>query len=102
MQRWALGTALVLVGAGLVGCGERQTASPAGPVADVAALATVPPCDFNGMNSLLSHYFSSSQAKTARDLIAAMAAAGAGTATAKDRGYDVMAMIAANAQAGTG
>lgn len=102
MTRWALGATLVLVGAGLVGCGERQAASLAGPVADVAALATVPPCDFKGMNSLLAHYFSSSQAKTARDLIAAMAAAGAGTATAKDRGYDVMVMIAANAQAGTG
>ncbi len=105
MTRWAFGVALTLIGAGVVvGCGERQAASPAGPppVADVAALTAVPPCDFNAMNSLVSHYFSSAQAKTARDLITAMAAAGAGTATARDRGYDVMAMIAANAQVGTG
>ena len=102
MRRWAFGVALVLIGAGAMGCGERQAANPAGPVAEVAALTVVPPCDFNAMNSLVSHYFSSGQAKTARDLITAMAAAGAGTATARDRGYDVMAMIAANAQAGTG
>src|SRR6266702_4083620 len=104
MTRWAFGVALTLIGAGVVGCGEQQAASPAGPppVADVVALTAVPPCDFNAMNSLVSQYFSSGQAKTARDLITAMAAAGAGTATARDRGYDVMAMIAPNAQAGTG
>jgi len=102
MTRWVLGAALALTGAAVVGCGERQVATPVGPLADVAALTTVPPCAFNGMNSLLSHYFSSGQAKTARDLITVMAAAGAGTATAKELGYDVMAMIAANAQAGTG
>ncbi len=102
MSRLAFGVALALIGAGVVGCGERQAASPAGPVADVSALTTVPPCDFNAMNPLVSRYFGSVDAKTARDLITAMGAAGAGTATARDRGYDVMALIATNAQAGTG
>jgi len=102
MRRWPFGIVLSLIGAVAVGCGERQAASPAGPVADVAALTTLPACDFNAMNPLVSHYFSSGQAKTARDLITAMATAGAGSAAARDRGYDVMTMIAANAQAGTG
>lgn len=102
MKRWALGAALALVGAITVGCGERQSAAPAGPVSEVAALTTVPPCDFNAMNPLVSQYFSSADAKTVRDLIDAIAAAGAGTATARDRGFDVMALIAANVQAGTG
>ena len=102
MSRLAFGVALALIGAGAVGCGERQAASPVGPVADVSTLTTVPPCDFNAMNPLVSRYFGSGDAKTARDLITAIGAAGAGTATARDRGYDVMALIAANAQAGTG
>jgi len=102
MKRWASGVALALLGVGAVGCGERQAANPAGPVADVATLTTVPPCDFNAMNPLVSRYFGSADAKTARDLITAIGAAGAGTTTARDRGYDVMALIAKNAQAGTG
>ena len=102
MRRWASGVALALIGVGAVGCGERQAANPAGPVADVATLTTVPPCDFNAMNPLVSRYFGSADAKTARDLITAIGAAGAGTTTARDRGYDVMALIAKNAQAGTG
>ncbi len=102
MRRWAFGAALAMIGAGVVACGERQAASPAGPVADVTALTTLPACDFNAMNPMVSQYFSSGQAKTVRDLIDAMAAAGAGTAAARDRGFDVMAIIAANAQAGTG
>ena len=102
MKRWAFGAVLAMVGAIVVGCGERQGANPAGPVADVASLTTVPPCDLNAMNPLVSHYFSATDAKTARDLITALEAAGAGTATARDRGYDVMALIAATAQAGTG
>jgi len=102
MSRWAFGVALALVGVGVVACGERQSTSPAGPVADVSALTTVPPCDLNAMNPLVSHYFSSTNAKTARDLITALGAAGAGTETARDRGYDVMSLIAANVQAGTG
>jgi len=102
MSRWTLGLALTVIGAGVVACGERQAAGPAGPVADVAALTTLPACDFNAMNPMVSQYFSSGQAKTARDLINAMVTAGAGSAAARDRGFDVMAMIAANAQAGTG
>jgi len=93
---------LVVAGVAAVGCGERQAASPAGPVAELMALTPLPACDFNAINPLLSHYFSSTDAKTARDLITAIGAAGAGTATARDRGFDVMALIAANAQAGTG
>jgi len=102
MRRWAFGAVLAIIGAGVVACGERQAASPAGPVADVAALTTLPSCEFNAMNPMVSQYFSSGQAKTARDLISAMATAGAGSAGARDRGFDVIAMIADNAQAGTG
>ncbi|HEV8399663.1 MAG TPA: hypothetical protein VGQ18_07460 [Gemmatimonadales bacterium] len=102
MRRWVFGVALGIIGAGVVACGERQAASPAGPVADVTALTTLPACDFNAMNPMVSQYFSSGQAKTARDLISAMATAGAGSAGARDRGFDVIAMIADNAQAGTG
>ncbi len=102
MQRWAFGGALLAASAIVAGCGERQTVAPSGPVAEVAALTPLPPCDFNALNPLVSHYFSADEAKVVRGLIDAMQAAGAGTATARDRGYDVMAHVAANAAAGTG
>lgn len=102
MRRWLIGSVLVAVGAAMAACGEPRSTMPSGPTATVTALTTLPPCDLSGTNPLISHYFSPDEAKVIRGLIDEIAAAGVGTVTARDRGFDVIAHIAANAQAGTG
>ena len=101
MKQWTIG-GVVLVAVALTACAERQNAAPSGPMANVTALTTLPVCDLSGTNPLVSHYFGPDDAKTARDLLALISAAGAGSAVARDRGFDLIALIAANAQAGTG
>jgi len=53
-------------------------------------------------NPLISHYFGPDEAKVVRGLIDEITLAGAGSETARDRGFDVIAHIAATAQAGSG
>src|SRR5262249_42784790 len=101
MRQWICGSILVV--AVVTACSEaRNGPTPSGPSASVTALTTLPACDLGGTNNLVSLYFGSAEAKVVRDLIDQMAAAGAGTTTARDRGFDVISHIAANAQAGTG
>ncbi|HEY6092077.1 MAG TPA: hypothetical protein VIV83_08815 [Gemmatimonadales bacterium] len=100
MRQWMITS--VLVAAALAACAEPRTPTPSGPTASVTALTTLPVCDLSGTNPLISHYFNPTDAKTARTLLDAITAAGAGTTAAQDRGFDLIALIAANAQAGTG
>src|SRR5262245_41718699 len=105
MKRWMIGAVVLGVGIVLTACAERnnQVASgPGGPVASVTTLTSPPVCDLSGTNPLVSHYFNSDQAKTVRGLLDQISASGPGSATARDRGFDIIALIAANAQAGTG
>jgi hypothetical protein len=104
MQRWTI-VGVVIAGAvagTLAACAEKRNDVPSGPAASVTALTSLPSCDLSGTNPLVSHYFSSDEAKTVRASIDQISAAGAGTVIARDRGFDIIARIAANAQAGTG
>jgi hypothetical protein len=93
---------VIVGGAVVIACGDQRPDAPAGPVASVTALATLPTCDLSQTNSLVAQYFNSTDAKTARDLIDQMVAAGEGTVATRDRGFDFIALIARNAQTGTG
>jgi hypothetical protein len=57
-------------------------------------------CDFRSLNQTANRYFGSAEAKIVRGLISQMQDAGAGTTTARDRGFDVMTHIASNVNAG--
>ena len=102
MKRWMISGVVLGVSVALTACAERSKNAPSGPVASVTTLTTLPACDLSGTNPLLAHYFGSGDAKTARTLLDQISAAGAGSLTARDRGFDLIALIAANAQAGTG
>jgi len=103
MRQWMISGALVTSAAVMAACGEPRS-TPVGPrpEASVAALTTLPVCDLSGTNPLVTHYFNNDDAKIVRGLLTAITTAGAGTVTARDRGFDVIALVAANAQAGTG
>src|SRR5437899_12702064 len=102
MKRWVWSG--IVIAAGVIGipCWEQLTAMPSGPMASVTALTNVPACELSATNSLVSQYFNSTDAKTVRTLIDQIGTAGAGTVTARDRGFDIITIIAQNAQAGTG
>lgn len=102
MKRWIWNGLVLAGGVIVVGCGDHRPDAPAGPVASVTALTAVPACDLSQTSSSVAQYFNSTDAKTARDLIDQIIAAGAGTVAARDRGFDLIALIAQNAQAGTG
>jgi len=102
MKRWVWSGIVIAAGVIVIACGERRTVLPLGPAASVTALTTVPACDLGGTNSLISQYFNATDAKTVRTLIDQIGAAGAGSVTARDRGFDIIAIISRNAQAGTG
>ena len=102
MKRWMIGGVVLGVTVALTACVERSQNAPSGPVASVSTLTTLPVCDLSGTNPLVSHYFGTGDAKTARTLLSQISTAGAGSLTARDRGFDLIALIAANAQAGTG
>ncbi|MGH7537706.1 MAG: hypothetical protein ACREMF_03655, partial [Gemmatimonadales bacterium] len=101
MRVHLIGLAVAAAALAAVGCGERSQPLPPGP----SMQASAPPssgtvCDFRSLNQLATHYFGGSQAKVVRGLISQMKDAGAGTTTAKDRGFDVMTHIASNVKAG--
>ena len=102
MKRWVWSGIVIAAGVIVIACAEQRTEMPSGPMASVTALTTVPACDLSGTNSLVSQYFNSTDAKTVRTLLDQIGTAGAGSVTARDRGFDIIAMIARNAQAGTG
>ena len=102
MRQWLVGGAIMALGAAVAACGEPRGVTPSGPSASVTTLATLPACDLSGTNPLISHYFGPDEAKVVRDLIGQITLAGVGSATARDRGFAVIAHIAANAEAGTG
>lgn len=94
-------TSLLAVWAGLaaLACsGDRGGTSPAGPRLS-AATAPSNACSFNSMNSLVAHYFSSTEAQVVRGLLNQMQAA-TDTTPRRDRGFDVMAHIAGNVSTG--
>lgn len=95
------GIAIGIVALMAVGCSERN--QPLLPTSNMQAAA--PPtggitCDFRSLNQFATHYFSAPETKVVRGLIDALQTAGAFTATAKDRGFDVMTHIASNVNAG--
>jgi len=102
MKRWMIGGIVVGVGVVLAACADRTSDAPSAPVANVSALTALPACDLGGSNPLIAKYFGSVDAKTAKDLIDQITAAGAGSLIARDRGFDLIALIAQNAAAGTG
>ena len=102
MKRWVLSGIVIAGGVILFACGDQRPDAPAGPVASVTALTVVPDCDLSGTSPLVAQYFNSSDAKTVRDLIDLISAAGADSVTARNGGFDVISIIARNAEAGTG
>jgi len=82
-----------------VACSERNQPLPPGPSMQAAAV-TAGQCDFKSLTPLVNHYFPGPEAKVVRGLVSQMQNAGAFTTVAKDRGFDVMAHIAANIAAG--
>lgn len=101
MKRWMIGGVVLGVVATLTACAERPNDALSGPAATFS-LQAVPACDLSGTNQPVSRYFGSTDAKTARTLIDQIGSAGAGSVTARERGFDLIALIAANAAAGTG
>lgn len=102
MKRWILSGIVIAGGVIVMACVDQRPDVPTGPVATVTAPTTVPKCNLSGTNQLVSQYFNSSDARTVRGLINQISAAGAGRVIARDRGFDIIALIAAKAQAGTG
>jgi hypothetical protein len=100
MKRWMIGGVVFVAVA--TACAERLNDAPSGPAASVTALSTLPVCDLGGTNQPVSRYFGAADAKTARTLIDQISAAGPGSVIARDLGFDFIALIAQNAQAGTG
>jgi len=95
------GIGVVVVALAGIACSDRIQPVPAAPLMQAAAPPSGPlTCDFKSLSQLATHYFGGSEAKAMRDLISQMQAAGAFSVTAKDRGFDVMAHIAANVKAG--
>jgi hypothetical protein len=94
------GIAIGIVALMAVGCSDRNQPLP--PTSSMQAAAPIGgiTCDFKSLNQLATHYFSAQEAKAVRGLISAMQTAGAFTATAQDRGFDVMTHVAANVNAG--
>ncbi len=94
------GIAIGMVALMAVGCSERN--QPLLPTSSMQAAAPVGgiTCDFKSLNQFATHYFSAQETKAVRGLISAMQTAGAFTATAQDRGFDVMTHVAANVSAG--
>jgi hypothetical protein len=102
MKRWLIGGIILGLGVALAACAEQRSDAPLGLVAHHQGGSDGSSCDLRSANQLASQYFNSAQAETARSLIAQMGAAGAGSVTARDRGFDLFALIAGNVQAGTG
>jgi len=93
------GVGVLVVALVAAGCSDRSQSLPPGPSMKVVA----PPgttCDFRSLSQIANRYFGSAEAKLVRVLISQMQDAGAGTTTARDRGFDVMTHIAANVNAG--
>lgn len=93
------GVGAVLVALLAIGCSDRNQPLPPGPNMRVVD----PPgttCDFRLLSQIANRYFGPAEAKIVRGLISQMQDGGAGTTTAKDRGFDVMARIATNVNAG--
>ena len=102
MKRWMIGGIVFGVGVGLAACADQTSDAPSAPVASVTTLTALPACDLGGTNPLIAKYFGPVDAKTAKTLIDQITAAGAGSVAARDRGFDLIALIAQNAAAGTG
>jgi len=96
------GMAVAVAALVAVGCGDRTQSLPPGPRMQVVA----PPsgggvvCDFHAITKLVQSYFGAAEAKVVKDLVSQMQDAGAGSATAQDRGFDAMTHIASNVSAG--
>lgn len=93
------GVGVLVVALVAAGCSDRSQSLPPGPSMKVVD----PPgttCDFRTLSQTANRYFGSADAKLARGFISQMEDAGAGTSTARDRGFDVMALVAANVTAG--
>jgi hypothetical protein len=102
MKRWMIGGIVLGVGAVLAACADRTSDAPSAPVASVNAPSKLPTCDLRNTNQYVAKYFGFADAKTAKDLIDQISAAGAGSLIARDRGFDFIALVAKNAAAGTG
>lgn len=97
-QMASIGFALAVVG--VMACGDNSQPSLPGPRMQAAAPSSALTCNFRTLSQLATHYFSGPEAKVVRGLIGDMQTAGAFTATAQNRGFDVMTHIAANITAG--
>ena len=94
------GIAIGMLSLMAVGCSERNQPLP--PMSNMQAAAPVGgiTCDFKSLSQFATHYFNAPEAKLVRDLIGAMQTAGAFTAAAQDRGFDVMTHVASSVNAG--
>lgn len=102
MKRWIISGVMIAGGVMVMACADQRPGAPSGPTASVTALETVPMCDLSGTSPLVAQYFNADDAKTVRGLIDQMSAAGAASVIARDRGFDILAIIARNAEDTTG
>ncbi|MBI1967556.1 MAG: prealbumin-like fold domain-containing protein [Gemmatimonadetes bacterium] len=84
------------------GCSEQREVSPAAPLSTLTT--TVPACDFESLSPLVTSYFRNNEdfKELVPSLISQMEAAGAWTAVARDRGFDVLALVSRTVANGNG
>jgi hypothetical protein len=99
MSNRILACLAVSLGMTLAACTDRQQV-PSGP--QFASMLPVSnACDFNVLNSLISSVFDPPVSQTVQNLKQAMENAGAQSATARERGYDIMVEIGKASRSGS-
>ncbi len=83
-------------------CADRPGAPEAPAAPELRRTSDPLACDFNDVNRSARRYFSQPTLNQVRDLLQQMQQAGARTATARERGFDVMVHLAAAADNSTG
>lgn len=82
---------LVIIAAALaLACTDRPDMPPAPAFSHQSDV----PCDVNALNSLVAQYFSPPSQQQAREYLGALRDAGGRTETARDRGFDILALMA--------
>jgi len=99
MSHRLLACLAVSLGISLAACTDRQQV-PSGPQF-ASTLPVSNTCDFNALNSLISSVFNPPQSQTVQNLKQAMENAGAQSATARERGFDIMVEIGKASRSGS-
>lgn len=98
---------LLLLAAGVAACGEAKsplnpttTSRVVTPMANHGGGSAPNACSFSSLTSLVNKYFSSSEAQIVKPMVSAMQKAKAGTTAAQSIGFDILAHVVSNVNAG--